>query len=463
MKRLVSSFLMLLLSMNVFAIDYSKNNAMNAKLFKEIQQKEGTKITIREAVKTALKDSYQVYSASKLKEISDEVYSQMKSSYYPYLDFNASYNRALLRAKALTKQDDEEKMVETTFVNNTYTAQLQANWVLWTGGKVKNTKEYGRLQAESANYQLKKTKSLIAKEVVNYCYMIIYASALVHVQETSFDIANQHLAETKARYKKGLSSNLDVLTQQVRVDNIVPQLLQAQKNVELATLHLRQILNKDPESPIYLTWVEKDLTLPNNINSLQKLYDMAYTKKPELIVSKLAAEIAEANWKIAKADHYPNLSAYGNYGYFGYTKEGLPDEKHYYLGANIGLQFSMPIFHGFSVSSQIKQKEKYYEDAKASYENLKKNVRIQVKQAWLNLEEARKRIESTKGVVEQARENLNSKMLRYKNGLVSQLELNDAISDLNNSNLTFVQAVYDAHIALSDLNYAVGMETEDYE
>ena len=54
-------------------------------------------------------------------------------------------------------------------------------------------------------------------------------------------------------------------------------------------------------------------------------------------------------------------------------------------------------------------------------------------------------------------------MLRYKNGLVSQLELNDAISDLNNSNLTFVQAVYDAHIALSDLNYAVGMETEDYE
>ena len=291
MKKLVSSFLMILLSMNIFAIDYAKNNTMNAKLFKEIQQKEGTKITIKEAVKMALKDSYQVYSASKLKEISDEVYSQMKSSYYPYLDFNASYNRALLRAKALTKQDDEEKMVETTFVNNTYTAQLQANWVLWTGGKVKNTKEYGRLQAESANYQLKKTKSLIAKEVVNYCYMIIYASALVHVQETSFYIANQHLAETKARYKKGLSSNLDVLTQQVRVDNIIPQLLQAQKNVELATLHLRQILNKDPEAPIYLTWVEKDLTLPNNTNNLQKLYDMAYEKKPEIFTNKAKRKV----------------------------------------------------------------------------------------------------------------------------------------------------------------------------
>ena len=462
MKKILSLFLTLLFSVNIFAGDYSKNNPMNAKLFEEIQQKEGTKITIKEAVKMALKDSYQVYSASKMKEISDEVYNQMKSSYYPYVDFNASYNRALLRSKALAKTDDGEKMVEVSPVNNTFTAQLQANWVLWTGGKVKNTKEYGRLQSERGEYQLRHAKSMVAKEVINYCYMIIYASALVHVQENSLDIANQHLDETKARYKQGLSSNLDVMTQEVRVNNIVPLVLQARKNVELSTLYLRQILNKDPEAPIYLTWVEDDLMIPE-IPDLQKLYDMAYEQRPELIVSKLAADIAEANYKVAKADHYPNLSAYGNYGYNGYTIEGLPDNNHYYWGSNIGLQFSMPIFHGFSVSSQVKQKEMYYEDAKASYENLKKNVRIQVKSAWLNLEEAKKRIESTKGVVERAQENLNSKMLRYRNGLISQLELNDAISDLNDSNLTFVQAVHDAHVALSDLNYAVGMETEDYE
>jgi len=462
MKKILSLFLTLLFSTNIFASDYSHNNSMNAKLFEEIQKKSGTKITIKEAVKMALKDSYQVYAASKMKEISDEVYSQMKSSYYPYVDFNASYNRALLRAKALTKIDGEEKMVEATPVNNTYTAQLQANWVLWTGGKVKNTKEYGRLQAESAEYQLRDTKTAVAKQVAQFCYLIIYASALVHVQETYLDIAKQHLDETKARYKQGLSSNLDVLTQQVRADNIVPQVLQAEKNVELATLHLRQILDKDPEMPIYLTWTEEDLALPSTKN-LQQLYNMAYEQRPELIVSKLAADIAEANYKLAKSDHYPNLSAYGNYGYNGSTIEDLPDENHYYWGSNVGLQFSMPIFHGYSVSSQVKQKEIYYENAKASYENLKKNIRIQVKEAWLSLEEAKKRIESTKGVVERAQENLNSKMLRYRNGLISQLELNDAISDLNDSNLTYVQAVYDAHVALSNLNYAVGMETEDYE
>lgn len=460
MKKLLASFLLFVFSVNVFA-DYVQENPMNAKLFEEIQRlQKGTRITIKEAVQMALKDSYQVYSASKTKEIYEEIYRQMKSSYYPYINFDASYNRALLRTHRL--DEDADKMIEATKVNNTYDAQLQANWVLWTGGKIKNNKEYGKLQADSADYKLKHTKSLVVKEVINYCYTIIYASALVHVQETYLDIAKQHLEETKARYKQGLSSNLDVLTQQVRVDNIVPQVLQAKKNVEMATLSLRQILNKDPENPIYLTWTKNDLEVPNT-KDIQQLYNIAYEKRPELIVSKLAVDIAETNLKIAEAEHYPNLSAYGNYGYFGYTKEGLPDENHYYWGANVGLQLSLPIFNGFSISSQVKQKEKYYEDAQRSYENLKKNVRIQVKSAWLNLEEAKKRIESTKGVVSQAQENLNSKMLRYRNGLISQLELNDAISDLNDSNLTFVQAVYDAQVALSDLNYAVGMEIKDYE
>ena len=271
------------------------------------------------------------------------------------------------------------------------------------------------------------------------------------------DIANQHLNETKARYNHGLSSKLDVLTQQVRRDNIVPQVLQAKKNVELSTLHLRQILNKDPETQIYLTWSEKDLEV-SNVENIEKLYNTAEKNRPELIMSKLAVDMAEANLKISKAGNYPMLAAYGNYGYFGYTKEGLPDNDHYYWGANAGLQLSYPIFEGFSTSSQIKQKEKYYEDAQASYENLKKNIKIQIKSAYLNLEEAKKRIESTKGVVAQAQENLNSKMLRYRNGLISQLELNDAISDLNDSNLLYVQAVYDAQIALADLLYSAGSE-----
>ena len=211
MKKAVALFLSLLFTANIFAAKsgYDKND-LNVKLFKELEQQQGTKITIKQAVQMALKDSYQVYSATKNKEIYEEALRQAKSSYYPYIDLNASYNRALLRTQRL--DEEAEKMVEATKVNNTYTAQLQANWVLWTGGKITNTKEFIRLQAESGDYQLKHAKSVVSKTVINFCYRIIYNSALVHVQETYLDVAKQHLNETKARYKQGLSSNLDIMT-----------------------------------------------------------------------------------------------------------------------------------------------------------------------------------------------------------------------------------------------------------
>ena len=283
------------------------------------------------------------------------------------------------------------------------------------------------------------------------------------MQEEYLDIAKQHLAEAQAKYKQGLASNLDVLTQKVKVENIEPLVLQAKKNFELGNLYLRQILNRDPEDNIYLTWSEKDLRLPPT-PSLDELYRIAMERRPELMLSKLTVDAAHYNINIAKAGHMPILALNADYTYNGVTENGFPQHaSDYYWSSSAGISLSIPLFEGGKVSSQVAQKELAYEQAVAEYQNKMKNVRIQVKEAWLNLEEARSRIEATKGVVDQARENLNAQMKRYRAGLTSQLEVNDAISNVNDSDLQFVQAVYDGAIALSDLKLAVGAEVELYE
>ena len=54
-------------------------------------------------------------------------------------------------------------------------------------------------------------------------------------------------------------------------------------------------------------------------------------------------------------------------------------------------------------------------------------------------------------------------MTRYRAGLTSQIDVNAAITTEHDSDLQFVQAVYDGAIALSDLKFAVGAEVELYE
>ena len=432
-------------------------NAANS-LFAVREEVEGERITIADAIRMALSDSYQIIDAQKTKEIYEEQLAEANSYFYPSLSLDGSYSRALKKGQIIMGSNRIE-----IGQNNTYTAGLNGSYVLWSGGQIRNTARAARVGAETGFYNLRHVQDLVTQQVVKFCYDIIYAAALIRVQEEYLDIAKQHLDEAQAKYKQGLASNLDVLTQKVKVENIEPLVLQAKKNFELGNLYLRQILNRDPEDNIYLTWTEKDLRLPPT-PSLDELYRIAMERRPELKLSKLAVDAAHYNINIAKSGHMPVLALNADYTYNGVTDNGFPQHtQDYYWSSSAGVSLSIPLFEGGKVSSQVAQKELAYEQAVAAYQNKMKNVRIQVKEAWLNLEEARSRIEATKGVVDQARENLNAQMKRYRAGLTSQLEVNDAISNVNDSDLQFVQAVYDGAIALSDLKFAVGAEVELYE
>ena len=432
-------------------------NAANS-LFAVREEVEGEKITIADAIRMALSDSYQIIDAQKTKEIYEEQLAEANSYFYPSLSVDGSYSRALKKGKIIMGSN----IIEIG-QNNTYTAGLNGSYVLWSGGQIRNTARAAKVGAETGLYNLRHVQDLVTQQVVKFCYDIIYAAALIRVQEEYLDIAKQHLDEAQAKYKQGLASNLDVLTQKVKVENIEPLVLQAKKNFELGNLYLRQILNRDPEDNIYLTWSEKDLKLPPT-PSLDELYRIAMERRPELMLSKLAVDAAHYNIKIAQAGHMPVLALNADYTYNGVTDNGFPQHKQdYYWSSSAGVTLSIPLFEGGKVSSQVAQKELAYEQAVAAYQNKMKNVRIEVKEAWLNLEEARSRIEATKGVVDEARENLIAQMKRYRAGLTSQLEVNDAISNVNDSDLQFVQAVYDGAIALSDLKFAVGSEVALYE
>ncbi len=456
MRKGLALFLSLFLGQVAFG---ANGNQSARELFADRAEIGGERITIKQAVSRALSDNFQVVNAQKTKEIYESQLTAARSNYYPSLSLDATYTRALKKSKIVLGSGSPmgSGMMEIG-QNNTYKAGLNASYVLWSGGQVRNSVRLAKVGRETGVYNLWNVQQSVARDVVKFCYDVIYASALIRVQEEYLSIAKQHLAEARAKYKQGLASNLDVLNQKVKVENIEPLVLQAKKNFELGNLYLRQILNRDPEDKLYLTWTPEDMLLPKT-EPLEELYKRAIENRPELKLAKLAADAAYYQVKIVRSGHMPTLALFGDYTYNAATEHGLPQHRtDYYWSSNAGVQFSLPLFEGGRVSSQVTQKELEYEQQMTNYQNALKNVRIQVKDAWLNLEEARTRIEATKGVVDQARKNLTAQMKRYRAGLASQLELNDATANVNQSDLQYVQAVYDGATALADLKFAVGTE-----
>ena len=411
-------------------------------------------ITIKQAVDIALRDNTSIQIAQKNAEIYAQQIRQYTSYVYPQITASGSYSRALKAQEVITSLGTFKMNMD-----NTASGSVEGSLILWNGGAVRAGIKAAKLLNQSGELELTETRNNIKDLVITLCYGIILSHALIQVQQENLNIAKDHLKEINSKYKQGLASDLDILNQQVKVSNSEPPLIEAQNSYDLGLLTLRRLLNKDPQEPLSLTWELKDI-LSLQVPELEELYSLAQQNRPELVISKLQAEMAEQAITIAKADHYGSIAAFANVSYNGTSDHiVIPVEKNNSSwGSSVGLRLSIPLFEGFRTDSQIKQRELAYQQALLKAEDSQRNIRIEVKRCWLNLNEAKKRILATKDTITQARKNLERTNIRYRNGLASRLDLDDSALLLHDAELKYVQAVHDAFTALSNLNYAVGIE-----
>jgi len=429
--------------------------ARTAELFKTDQaaDKAGS-ITIEQAIDTALQQNSSVLIAQKTAQIYDQQVKEYWSYVYPSVELSGSYTRALRPQSTITSMGNFRFSLD-----NATSGLAQASLLLWKGGAVNAGIKIGQYYSQGGYLDLKEAQNNISNLVSTLCYGIILAHATQQVEQLNLDISKDHLKEAQEKYRQGLASDLDVLNQQVKVSNNEPPVIQARNNYELGLLKLRKLLNKDPEDPLYLTWDIGEVT-DIKVPPLDELYSMADANRPQLIVSDLNVKIAAEQIKVAKADHYGEISAFVNAKYTGSSDSVVipMSSNNSSYGTNAGLEVSFPLFEGFKIQSQVRQKELAYEQAVLQNNDAKRDVRIAVKTAWLNLQEARQRVAATKDTIDQASKNLDKTNVRYRAGLASRLDLDDSALSLHDAQLQYVQAVHDVLTSISDLNYAVGKE-----
>ena len=187
------------------------------------------------------------------------------------------------------------------------------------------------------------------------------------------------------------------------------------------------------------------------------LYKAALFNRPEYRNQKLQRDLYREMITIEKAGHYPYLSAFASRQFQGQSDSGFPPDRAARNYATVaGLRLSLPLFSGGSTSSRIRQARLQADIAETSLSELERRIKIEVKKAWLGMSEASERLRSQTTTVETARKALAATELRFRNGLASQLELNDASLALNRSQTLYIQALHDTCSADAELKWSLG-------
>ena len=405
-------------------------------------------LTVDGAVRTALKNNATVRTAEETRAIYKEKVTEYWGTVYPQLSASAQYTRNI-ESPVFFLGSAKVKMG----LNNAYTAGLNLNQVLWAGGKVSTGIKMADLYSRASDEQLKTAQKEVSKDVKQVYYSVLLAKSMAGIQKESLDLARQHLDMIDAQYKQGVASDLEVLRQKVEVSNTEPALTQAQNLYEEGLIDLKNLLGLDPETDISLSGKFDCQAGPGEVT---ELYRQALMNRPEYRNQKYQLALYTEMIKIERAGHFPYLSAFASRQFQAQSESGFPGAAAQNWSTSAGLSLSLPLFSGGSITSRTKQAELQAEIARTNLAELERAVKIEVKKAWLSITEASERLASQTAAVEQARKALTATEVRFKNGLASQLELNDASLALNKSQTLYTQAQHDTCSADAQLKWTLG-------
>ena len=410
------------------------------------------KITIEQAVQMAYENNIDLINAFLNKEKADKKLREYYSYAYPQLNLNADYSRNIDKPSFFINGSKV-----TIGADNEYTVGANLEQIVFSGGRVLTGIDIAKKQNVSALYSAIETKNLVRKTIYEICYRIIVFKKIYEIENLNLEIEEERLALEQERYEGGISSNLDLLRQKVRVSNAKPSVIRTKANYEISYLYLKDTLNLDPDYDLELVWDDEDLAIPK-APTLDKLYSLAMTNRPEITISRLNFEIADKRAKFERGSRWPELKLVADRTYIGQGDGGMFFEQsdQNAWSTTAGLTFSMPIWQGGKISSLISQREIDRDIAFNQYIEMLRRVRILVKESYVKLIEAQLKMQASGDSRIQARENLEGLAEQYKSGLATQIDLTEANRDFNKAQLLYLEAVYEQFNVIANLEYLTG-------
>lgn len=392
--------------------------------------------TLEQCIAVALEKNPSLRAYAAGIRASESRIGQAKAQYYPQLNLSTGYQRIGPYAPAGTSADSYDQ----------YSAGISLGATLFDFGKTAKQVEIQDFNARSSRADYEDIKTQVVLNVKKAYYNLLLAE---RNQEVAVDTATQfqqHLQQANAFFQIGTKPKFDVTKAEVDYGNAKLSVLKAENAVRLAKVTLKNAMGVTDSDDFVIV---DNFSPQKNHPPLNDLVNRAFARRADLqsILSQKAA--AKSSLDLAQKGYFPTLT-----GSAGYTFSGAE----FPLGDswNAGAALNFPLFTGQSTKYQIEEGRANLEWLQAKEDALRQEIRLNVEQAYLNVQDAREQITMAELTVLQAKENYDIAAGRYKTGVGDPIEVADATITLNNARANLNQALYNYSVAWAELEKSIG-------
>lgn len=447
--KLVKYLDILLISLLVLGAGHLSRNGAEA------QAGEKHVLTLQESIETALERNWSVKTGEERIRQAETVVEQARADFFPRLSTSYSYTR-LNNDKTTDPVDlgPFEIPGSVLAVKNNYQWKSSITQPLFTGFALSSAYELGKLGIDEAELGLELEKLDLILAVKQGYFRVLEADRFVDVAEKAVDSLRSHVEVARSFYDVGMIPVNELLKAEVELSNAEHDLTRAENAALLARASFNTTLAMPIDRPVVL---EDQQSYSHVIGNFNGYVEEALKQRPEIRTLEIKLEQADQNRRLRMSDYYPDLSL--RYDYIregdkpGVSGSRVHDSSRWQAMAVLTWTFydwgktRSAVREVDSIRTQLFQTRAAFED----------RIRLEVKQAHLDIIEAEKNIPTTAKTVEQAEENLRVSRERYEAQVATSTEVLDAQTLLTQARSNYYRALYSHHLARARLERALGV------
>ena len=352
--------------------------------------------------------------------------------------------------------------VSTT--TKTWGLNLKQNVFSWSNWMTLKAASSQVAQAE-ATYQAAE-QQLILRVATAY-FTVLTAEDTLEADQAALEAISRQLDQATTRFDVGLIAITDVEDAKAARDTAAATVIADKRTLATSEDQLQEITAEKYDR---LAKPGTDMPLLNPEPADESRWvDISLEQNPTLISSRLAADIARDNVRIAVGGHLPTLDILAGRSYQNQSLTeslaGIPSEQFpaqslaygtYFNDRQIGLQLTVPLFAGGYTQSKVRQAEYLWIAAKEGVVQSSRATERQARDAYLGVISGIARVQALRQALASNQTALKATEAGYEVGTRTSVDLLNARKNLVQAQTNYAVARYDYIVSVLTLRLAAG-------
>jgi outer membrane protein TolC len=421
----------------------------------QLQAQSVKRLTLKEAIDLGVLNSKQlIVSNAKIKEAQAKL-QQAQDKVIPEVGVSGTYlhlntpNVSFSQESSSNGGSSDSPLASLANLQDVALLQVSASWPVFNGFKTRNTKIMNEYLEQAAQYDAQTTKSNVALTTAKAIYQYYELLETRRTIEENLKQEHQRVVEFKNQEAQNLLARNDRLKAELQMNNVELALTEVNNNVKLAEYNLAILLGLPDETIVEIDTV--GMFELAKLTTWDEYLQTGLANRTELKSATVQVKAGESGYKIAKANRLPMVALTA-----GYVNAFIPNVVNITNALNGGVSLKYSITGAIHASHGMQEARARVEQAEASRQIMTDQVKVNIREKYLNCQKSLEQLAITEKAIEQAEENFQISQNKYKQGLLILSDYLEADVALLQARINYATTRAESMIAYYELQESVG-------